>query len=164
MTQELSSLMDGELEAREAERAIVSCCGSEELKLKWQSYHLIGEAMLGEGPCRSVSTRRIVEAIAGEPTVLAPHRRLSVAAGRIAFAAAASVATLAVVAWIGVQGLGAPEGPSLARNAPAKTAAAPHMAFAVVPLNHVDAYLVAHRQLPGGDFYRTVSNQAAADR
>ena len=52
MTQELSSLMDGELEADEAGRVIRGCCGNEALKQKWQAYHLIGEAMRGEGPCR----------------------------------------------------------------------------------------------------------------
>ena len=38
MTQELSSLMDGELDGHEAERTIRSCCGNEELKQKWQAY------------------------------------------------------------------------------------------------------------------------------
>ena len=111
MTQELSSLMDGELEAHEAERAIRGCCGNEELKQKWQAYHLIGEALRGEEPCRSASTRRIMAALEKEPTVLAPRWRAPARAGRIAFAAAASVATVAVVGWIGAPGSRRARGP-----------------------------------------------------
>lgn len=161
MTQELSSLMDGELEAHEADRAIRGCCGNEELKRKWHAYHLIGEAMRGEEPCRSASTRRIMEAIAAEPTVLAPRRAASASAGRIAFAAAASVATVAVVGWIGLQDRGSPAGPAVAK-APA---AAPVVAGTnVVPLNNVNEYVVVHRQLPNAEFYRPVASQAAGGR
>jgi sigma-E factor negative regulatory protein RseA len=162
MTQELSSLMDGELDPAEAERAIRSCCGNDELKLKWQAYHLIGEAMRGEGAPAGASTRRIMAALAGEPTVLAPRRRLTASAGRIAFAAAASLATVAVVGWIGLQERGGAPGPSMARQqAPAQ---GPVVASNVVPLQNVNEYVVVHRQMPNADFYRPVANQAAGGR
>lgn len=158
MTQELSSLMDGELEAHEAERAVRVVCGNEELKAKWHAYHLIGEALRGEASRPGIATRRIMDAIAREPTVLAPRWRVSAGAGRIAFAAAASVATVAVVGWIGLQDRGTPAGPAVA-SAPAAT-----IASRVVPLNNVNEYMVVHRQLPNADFYRPVSSQAAAGR
>jgi sigma-E factor negative regulatory protein RseA len=158
MTQELSSLMDGELQAHEAERAIRGCCGNEELKRKWQDYHVIGDAMRGEYPCRGASTARILAALEREPTVLAPRRRLTQHAGRVAFAAAASVATVAVVGWVGMQGKSVPEGPALARTAPQETGAAV-VASTAVPLN-VQDYLVVHRQVPSADFYRPVANKA----
>jgi sigma-E factor negative regulatory protein RseA len=164
MTQELSSLMDGELEAREAEGAIGRCCGNEDLKRTWQAYHLIGEAMRGEGAPPGGATRRIMAALASEPTVLAPRRRMGASAGRIAFAAAASVATVAVVAWIGAQDRGGPAGPVVARTAPATPAAVPVVAANVVPLQNVDEYVVAHRQLPTADFYRPVADQAVGGR
>jgi sigma-E factor negative regulatory protein RseA len=157
MTQELSSLMDGELDAREAARAIRGCCGDEELKLKWQAYHLIGDAMRGEGPCRGASTERIMAALHDEPTVLAPVWRRAASAGRIAFAAAASVATVAVVGWIGMQDDA--DRPSLAASAPA-----PVVASNVVPLKNVSDLVVVHRQLPSADYYQPVANQAAASR
>ena len=159
MTQELSTLMDGELETREAERAIRGCCGSDELKQKWHDYHVIGEAMRGEIPCSQLSTARILAALEREPTVLAPKRRLTQHAGRVAFAAAASVATVAVVGWVGMQGQAAPEGPVLARNVP-QVAVAPIVATSAVPLN-VQDYLMVHRQVPSADFYRPVANKAA---
>jgi sigma-E factor negative regulatory protein RseA len=161
MTQELSSLMDGELEAHEAQRAIRGCCGNEELKRKWQEYHLIGEAMRGEHALPRASTRRIMEALASEPTVLAPRRRVPATAGRIAFAAAASLATVAVVGWIGLQDRGGQSGPSMAKST---TAAPPVLASNVVPLQNVNEYVVVHRQMPTADFYRPVANQAAGGR
>jgi sigma-E factor negative regulatory protein RseA len=163
MTQDLSSLMDGELDAREADRVIRGCCGNEELKRKWQDYHVIGGAMRGECPCRSASTRRIMDAIAKEPTVLAPRLRVTASAGRIAFAAAASVATVAVVGWIGLQDRPGPAGPAVA-SSKTVTPAAEVVASNAVPLSNVNEYVVVHRQLPHGDFYRPVSNQAAAGR
>ena len=161
MTQELSTLMDGELEAHEAQRTIGSCCGSEELKQKWQAYHLIGEAMRGERPCRSVATDRIMAALRDEPTVLAPRRLLGRSAGRIAFAAAASVATVAVVGWIGVQGSGAPQGPTVAKAVPAEPPS--QVAANVMPAG-VHEFVVVHRQLPNADFYRPASNTAPVAR
>ncbi len=162
MTQELSSLMDGELEADEARRAIRGCCGSESLKDTWRTYHLIGDAMRGEAPCRGAATRRIMEALEREPTVLAPRLRLGASAGRIAFAAAASVATVAVVGWIGMQDRTSSGGPSMARtDAPA---AQPVAVANVVPLRNMNDYVVYHRQMPNAEFYRPASNQAVGGR
>jgi sigma-E factor negative regulatory protein RseA len=164
MTQELSSLMDGELEADEAERAIRGCCGNEALKQKWQAYHLIGEAMRGELASRSVATQRIMDAIGREPTVLAPRRRLGGSAGRIAFAAAASVATVAVVGWIGMQDRGTSAGPVMARSGAAVPAAQPVAVANALPPQNVNEYVVVHRQMPNAEFYRTVSSQSAGGR
>jgi sigma-E factor negative regulatory protein RseA len=160
MTQELSTLMDGELDAHEAERAIRTVCGNEELKQKWHEYHVIGDALRGDEPHRAAACSRIMAAIEQEPTVLAPRRRLPVNAGRIAFAAAASVATVAVVGWMGFQQGRVPDASTtLAKGAP-PAAAQP------VPMTPtlVNDYLVVHRQLPNADFYRPVSNTAAGGR
>ena len=155
MTQELSTLMDGELDAHEAERAIRTACGNEELKQKWHEYHLIGDALRGDDPGRAAACRRIMAALEQEPTVLAPKRRLDAKAGRIAFAAAASVATVAVVGWMGLQQGRVPDAqPSLAKGAPAAVTVPG-------PPAQVNEYLVVHRQLPNADFYRPVSNTAA---
>jgi sigma-E factor negative regulatory protein RseA len=158
MTQELSTLMDGELDAHEAERAILTVCGNEALKQKWHEYHVIGDALRGDDPGRAAACRRIMAAIEQEPTVLAPKRRLPVSAGRIAFAAAASLATVAVVGWMGVQQGRVPDAqPALAKGAPATVTVS-------APPAHVNEYLVVHRQLPNADFYRPVSNTATGGR
>ncbi len=156
--------MDGELGADEADRVIGTCCGNGQLKQKWQEYHLIGEALRGERPRLGSSTERIMDAIGREPTVLAPRRRAAPSTGRIALAAAASVATVAVVGWIGMQDSATPSGPSLAKSAPAAVDAGPVAGANVVPLNNVNEYMVVHRQLPNAQFYRPVANQAAGGR
>jgi sigma-E factor negative regulatory protein RseA len=159
MTQDLSSLMDGELDATEADRIITGCCRSPENTATWQAYHLIGDVLRGDSAGRAGSTDRIISLLAQEPTVLSPRKRFSQGAGRIAFAAAASVATIAAVGWIGFTSRGAPDMPLAARDTAADVV--PVSATAQPPMN-VNDYLVAHRQMPASDVYRAVANRPAA--
>lgn len=159
MTQELSSLMDGELDALEADRTITGCYRSTEHSATWQAYHLIGDVMRGDHAGRPGAADRIIDLLGKEPTVLSPRRRFSQGAGRIAFAAAASVATIAAVGWIGFASRGGPEVPLAARDA--VSGVVPVSAMAQPPMN-VNDYLVAHRQMPASDVYRAVANRPAA--
>ena len=110
MTQEISSLMDGELEAHEAERAIRGCCADGEAARKWQEYHLISDVLRGGRPHPSGTAERVRQALEREPAIIArPRRVLDSTLGRVALATAASVATVGVVGWIGSQG-GQPAG------------------------------------------------------
>jgi hypothetical protein len=85
-------------------------------------------------------------------------------------AAAASVATVGVVGWLGTQGgASAPtEGPLAAKGGSAVQPVAnvaplvPPTAAPVAVTEDVQAYLAAHRQLPSPEQYRTVNNQRAA--
>jgi sigma-E factor negative regulatory protein RseA len=170
MKQDISSLMDGELEGHEADRVIRACCSSEEHKDTWNTYHVIGEAIRGHSPGKAARPAGIMAALAKEPTVLAPRARiLETTFGRMALAAAASVATVGVVSWIGTQG-GAPGAPSgaivkavpassLAVQPVAATAPAPATQPQVVDLQD---YLNAHRQIPASEAYRPVANHGAA--
>jgi negative regulator of sigma E activity len=84
-------------------------------------------------------------------------------AGRVALAAAASVATIGVVSWIGTQG-GAPgvsSTPIVAKGAPAR-AIQPVEFTKPASQPNVQDYLTAHRQIPSADAYRPVSNQQGA--
>jgi sigma-E factor negative regulatory protein RseA len=165
MTQELSSLMDGELGADEAQRAIAGCCASEDQKSTWYLYHAIGDAMRGHSPRRLGLPAEVFTSIRSEPTVLAPRRRVSQATvARIAMAAAASVATVGVVGWLGSQG-GSPASPVpvVAKVAsPVQPVASTVPAAAAAMPEDVQAYLAAHRQLPSPESYRIVNNRAAA--
>ena len=97
MTQEISSLMDGELEPQEAERAIRSCCASREATQTWMFYHVIGETLRGHAP-GDVGTPRVLALLQDEPAIIArPKRIYETPVGRVALAAAASVATIGVV-------------------------------------------------------------------
>ena len=105
MTQEISSLMDGELAPEEAQRAIKACSASAAGKVDWHLYHVIGDAMRGQAPRSLALPKDVIEALQGQPTVLAPQRRrIPANFTRVALAAAASVATVGVVGWIGSQG------------------------------------------------------------
>jgi sigma-E factor negative regulatory protein RseA len=158
MTQDLSSLMDGELDATEADRIITGCCKSPENNATWQAYHLIGDVMRGDRIGRPGSADRIINLLGAEATVLSPRKRFSQGAGRIAFAAAASVATIAAVGWIGFTSRGAPELPLASRD----SASAIVPVSATQPPMNVNDYLVVHRQMPASDVYRAVANRPAA--
>jgi sigma-E factor negative regulatory protein RseA len=156
MTQEISSLMDGELEAHEAERAIRSCCGSGESMQRWQEYHLIGDVLRGGKPHPTDTAARVSRLLEAEPAIVArPKRVLETTMGRIALAAAASVATIGVVGWIGTQGGQAPGTPVASKN-PAAMPVANKMP--VAPTVDVQDYYIAHKQLPA---YRPVNNRTA---
>ena len=162
MTEKLSSLMDGELAAGEAGRAISECCASERAKVDWHLYHVIGDAMRGHAPKTLAMPAEVIEALKAQPTVLAP-RRVPVTFTRIALAAAASVATVGVVGWIGSQGGQGSAVPMTAKSnsgiQPASnTVAMPQPAAAI----DVQTYLDAHRQLPSRELYRPVTNRAPA--
>ena len=165
MTQEISSLRDGELEAPEAERAIRACCADSEAAAKWKQYHLIGEVLRGGVPHPTRTSERVRELLAREPAIIArPKRALDGTLGRVAFAAAASVATIGVVGWIGSQGGAASPAPEVAvARSVAPSAVQPVSNVTTIPAPTVDVqdYLAAHRQMPSPDLYRPVNNRAA---
>ena len=164
MTQNLSSLMDGELEPGEAEHVIGSCCASEEHKSTWYLYHAIGDALRGQTPRRIEYPHALVASIDQQPTVLAPRRpRLESPAARVALAAAASVATVAVVGWIGAQGgAGQPTAATLAATPAAAIRPVADRVSVQPQALDVQEYLAVHRQIPSPDLYRPVNNRGAA--
>jgi sigma-E factor negative regulatory protein RseA len=168
MTQEISSLMDGELDPHSSEQSIQACCKSAELKQAWQAYHVIGETMRGDSYRRIDVAAAVMAAIEQEPAIIARPRRVH-SFGRIALAAAASVATIGVVGWIGTQGMPGSSSPAMATaptNAPVMTVAAgdgaaptarPASSTMSYPTIEVQDYLAAHRQVPSSDLYRPVA-------
>ena len=164
MTQEISSLMDGELRAPDADRAIRSCCASVEAAQLWQQYHLIGEVMRGGTPHPTGTAARVSVLLRNEPAIIARRRgMLETTFGRIALAAAASVATIGVVGWIGMQGGQSPSAPVVAKGSTAASAIQPvanTSSMSSVPVADLQDYLAAHRQLPSAELYRPVNNRA----
>jgi len=156
MTQEISSLMDGELEPQEAERVIRACCTGSEAADKWHVYNLIGDAMRDEVRRPSRTLDRVRDALGAEPAIIARPRRIyETTLGRVAFAAAASVATVGVVGWIGNQAGPMPSAAVVARSAsPVQPA--------LLQAADIQDYVAAHRQLPSAELYRPVLNNRAA--
>lgn len=165
MTQEISALMDGELEGREADAALSACCGDEGRMRTWYLYHAIGEAMRGQAPATLDVPGNVFAKLRGEPTVLAPRSRAPSITVRVALAAAASVATVGVVGWIGSQGGSPAPVPVVAKSStqslqPVASTSPVIVTPASAP--SVQEYLVAHRQVPSPDLYRPVTNTAPA--
>ena len=104
MKNEISALMDGELDAAEATETIKQLKKTDELRGKWETYHLIGDALRQSVTISDIAHRVSVQ-LASEPTVLAPRFRLPQIAQVFALSAAASVAAVAVVGWISFQSI-----------------------------------------------------------
>jgi sigma-E factor negative regulatory protein RseA len=189
MKDQISALLDGELDQAEAGRLIARLKAGGELRRTWDEYHRIGDALRGHfAPDVSV---RVCARLAEEPTVLAPARAGRLESGsaqalrRWVLPAAASGAAVALVAWMAIPGL-APA-PQLAQQgaAPyvAPTAAvpalvaAPQVAIGALPPSPpptaesgsalgVGNYLLAHQRFSpanalqgGAPYVRTVSSE-----
>lgn len=76
MKDQLSALIDGEFDVASAEHLITSVQSGGELEGCWQHYHLIGDAMRGDRYLSADFSARVMSALEGEPTVLAPKAAL----------------------------------------------------------------------------------------
>jgi sigma-E factor negative regulatory protein RseA len=140
MKEQVSALMDGELDARETERAYQLLKRDAGAGETWRTYHLISDAMRDSGLLSDTFTARVSARLAAEPTVLAPSGAAGRPLQRFALAAAASLAAVALVGWLAFAPL--PQAPAtpLAQAQPAPAATA------VVPLpSAANDYLLAHQ-------------------
>lgn len=112
MTKEISTLIDGELEAGEDKPLFAQLRQDEGLRRKCCEYRLIGEAMRGESGLGRDITAQVMAAVRDEPVVLAPQPRRAVISQHPLLALAATVAGVAVVGWVafGPQGAISPRG------------------------------------------------------
>lgn len=138
MKENISALMDGELDERGAAHALQALRAEGEALDTWRTYHLIGDAMHDTRLLSPGFTARVAKRLAAEPTVVAPMRKQPVQ--RLALAAAASLAGVALVGWMAFAPQ--PEAPRVAKQVPA--AAVPAMAAVPLPASAND-YLLAHQ-------------------
>ena len=96
----ISQLMDGELDARAAQHELNRLKLGSELRERWDSFHLIGDALRGEPILSRAFGQRLAERLASEPTVLAPRRSTVRRAATYALSAAASLSAVALVGWV----------------------------------------------------------------
>ena len=145
----ISALMDGELEAHQAQRELTRVKEDAALREQWDTFHLIGDAMRRELLLSPDFRDQVARRLAEEPTVLAPRRLTSKTrrAATYALSAAASVSAAALVAWVALP----PGSVALQASAPppgaalvAVQAAAP--ALASIPSEgRMNEYLLAHQ-------------------
>jgi sigma-E factor negative regulatory protein RseA len=136
--EEISLLMDGELDVDRAERA---CSGLRDAAAvqTWFCYHVIGDCLRGDNASRHGMAKAFWARLAAEPTVLAPPRRHPTPAA-VAWAVAASVAAVGVVGWVALTTMPLP--PSTV--ATAQQAAAVRAADVRRPV--VNEYLLTHQE------------------
>ena len=100
MKDQISQLMDGELEDRAAAEPIAACGRGSEALETWRTYHLISDAMRDTRLLSAGFAARVAERLAAEPTVLAPQRARPESRTWFALSAAASFAAVALVGWV----------------------------------------------------------------
>ena len=135
----LSAALDGETAGAETEACLAALKRDEALRQAWSDYHLIGDLMRGGSPARGDFMANFSAALAAEPTVLAPRRR--VWPQRLAVASFASLAVWGAVSLTGLR----PDVPatrSLAA-APGAQQAAPEV---VRDSDQYAPYLVVHQE------------------
>jgi sigma-E factor negative regulatory protein RseA len=146
----ISALMDGELDARQAQQEFARLEQSGELQQKWNTFHLIGDALRGERLLRTDIASSLAERLLHEPTVLAPKRSAVRKLRTYVLSAAASVAAVALVGWLALSTLSVRDEVAVAPPAVVLPAAIPTAApvaqLASVPdEGRTNEYLLAHQ-------------------
>ena len=164
MNENISRLMDGELEPSELDGV---CAGLKrpDAMATWTCYHVIGETLRGTPTLAAGTVERFAVRLAAEPTVLAPRPRAASGAATWAFAAAATVAAITVVGWTAMSVLG--DTPTAVAKAGEATAVS---ASRVRPSAVPPDFLLAHQEyspaaaIQGvGPYLRAVGTQVTDD-
>jgi len=155
--EKISQLMDGELGGREAEATIKLLESDQALAQSWETYHLIGDSLRREAQLRPDFIHRLHERLEQEPTVIAPHTRLSHRVVRYTLPLAAGVAGITLVAWLAMNA-GQPPAAGV-RPTPQSIAAGPSRA--------VNDYLTVHQEFSPSTtmqglqpYVRTISDES----
>jgi len=165
--EKISQLMDGELGAHETRLEILRLEHDEGLVQAWATYHLVRDVLRDEASAGAGLAARVCERLQHEPTVVAPHPRLAARAARYSLPMAATVAGVAVVAWLAFSSQPRPD--KMAENAPR---AAPNQSVnPALPVptpvkGEMNKYLLAHQEFSPttamqgvGSYVRTVWNE-----
>lgn len=161
--EQISILMDGELDRAHADALITTVCGDVSLRHAWHELHLAGDALRSHEVAACDADHfcaRVAAALASEPTVLTP-RAMGASRHRSWIPAVAVAASVAAIGLIAVPLLRAPDSATVvtaAKSAPTTEAAAvdasQKAATTIVNAREVNSslnpYLAAHRELTGG--------------
>ena len=143
MKSKISAMMDGELESEDVSSIITQIKKTDDLKNDWSTYHLIGDSLRRSSSSIDIA-RRVSTALETEPK----QNKFKV----FALSAAASLAAVAVVGWMGLQSMGhSPENFTNNKIAlqPAPPPAIPASSTVTNPAPapaQINEYLLAHHQ------------------
>ncbi|MDP2829820.1 MAG: sigma-E factor negative regulatory protein [Sulfuricellaceae bacterium] len=102
MNEQISALMDGEIE-EDAVHRLFSSLKQKGLGDEWEHYHLIGDVMRDTPVVSDDFMAKFFDRLEREPTVLAPRRLNRPSPRKLALSVVASVAAVGFVAWAAVQ-------------------------------------------------------------
>ena len=140
MNENISRLMDGEVDANEVD-VLCTALKRQDAMAIWTCYHVIGDAMRGTGAPRAGFGEGFVERFAAEPTVLAPSRRHSSTIATWSWAIAATLAAVTVVGWTASSLLGDTPA-AVAKAGEATAVSAARVRASTIPAD----YLMAHQE------------------
>jgi sigma-E factor negative regulatory protein RseA len=168
MKEKISALMDGELDSDDTADILAGLKKTDELREQWTAYHLISDTLSQPEVMRIDVSNRVMARLAAEPVTLAPLAPRATARHRpVAFAAAASIAALAVAGWMSLHTtppVALPQANLADNQTPRATSlsALPATPAAGAPYTPVSApermndYLMAHREFsPGAGMHGT---------
>lgn len=167
MNENISRLMDGELDDAELDRCLAELRSADAVQT-WACYHVIGDHLRGTAGAHRGLSPRFAAALAAEPTVLAPqaksHRPAQPAT--FAWAVAATIAAVTVVGWTAFSMVDVPPD-AVAKAREAATVRAAQVKPAELPAD----YLMAHQEYSpatvihgGGTYLRAVATAGAEPR
>ncbi|MCG6971089.1 MAG: sigma-E factor negative regulatory protein [Gammaproteobacteria bacterium] len=109
--EQVSVFMDGELHGSEHSAVIERICRDDELRDRWQRYHLISDTLGNNLPAAidNQFATSVMEALKNEPTVFAPAALKHKSTVKQKITGAAIAASVAAVAVIGVQTINQPK-------------------------------------------------------
>jgi sigma-E factor negative regulatory protein RseA len=136
--EEVSQLMDGELDAERVEHACHGLRGTASMET-WVCFHVIGDTLRGCSGLSPGFAERFAARLGAEPTVLAPPPRRPAPAA-VAWAVAASAAAVTVVGWVALTTM--PEPPAAVATVQQATA----VRAADVRRPAENEYLLAHQE------------------
>lgn len=141
----ISALMDGELDDRQAHEQLARLKQDGGLADGWDTYHIIGDSLRGEPLLSAQFSRKVIERLSEEPTILAPQRSTVKRVTAYALSAAASVAAIALVGWVAFVSVPVVEVAQAPVASPAP--AVPVAQLANVPSDgKMNDYLIAHQE------------------
>ncbi|WP_137936239.1 sigma-E factor negative regulatory protein [Chitinivorax sp. B] len=156
MNEQLSQLIDSELDEESVGRMLAAFKSEQGLRDEWHVYHLIGDAMRDEAPPLSTDfISRFGERLAQEPIVFAPKaipkNRTGFSRRYVAMSAAASVAAVAMVGWFALNGMQLGNvSPSVQPIAAANDPSLHQVAVSNgASIDGMQDYLVVHREMTG---------------
>jgi len=117
--EQLSALIDGELDRAETDAVIGRLCGDPVLLRQWHDLHRAGDALRSNevAACDGFQfCARVSAALADEPTVLAPRSAAATGLRRFLAPALAVAASVAAIGFIAVPLLRSPETASIAQS------------------------------------------------